>query len=470
MSITSISALDGRYERYVRSLSERMSEYGLIRYRIIVMTRYLEAILKSEEVSTPEVSRKVYYHLRKMRDTFSTESAEQIKAIETRGWMGIGPTNHDVKACELWIRYFLEGNGCGSVVEWIHFGCTSEDVNNIAYGMMLGEAVHKDFLPSLQKVITGLRAHARTYQHVSMLARTHGQPATPTALGKEFAVFVSRIDQQVRQLSAYRPLVKLNGASGNYNAMYVAVPGCDWRAFSRKFIRSMGRRSKISFRENLATTQIDPHDTYAELFAIMMRINTILIDFSQDMWRYISDGWIVQRVIPGETGSSTMPHKVNPIQFENAEGNLGLANALMEFCCRKLPVSRLQRDLSDSTVERAFGAIFGHCIVAYENLAGGLGKVAADERLILETLGNHWEVVTEAYQTILRSIGYPDPYTALKNLSRGQAITKEDLHDFVRGLDSSVVDEATKRRMLTITPLTYTGMAAQITGNVLAQR
>jgi adenylosuccinate lyase len=298
-----------------------------------------------------------------------------------------------------------------------------------------------------------------------MLARTHGQPATPTTLGKEFAVFSERLRLQVLQIGALKLSLKLNGATGNYAAMHAAFPDIDWPQFAQTFIENgtcLRKGAHLSFAFNPLTTQIEPHDTYAELFAVMMRINTILVDFAQDMWRYISDDWIVQRPVAGEVGSSAMPHKVNPINFENAEGNLQIANWLMEGCCRKLPVSRMQRDLSDSTVLRVFGTIFAHCIVGYENLRTGMNKVSPNAETIRLALVAHPEVLAEAYQTILRSRGYPNAYDALKSISRGAKITLADLHAFVDGLDPKYVDAATKQRMKEITPDSYFGLAPSL--------
>jgi adenylosuccinate lyase len=295
-----------------------------------------------------------------------------------------------------------------------------------------------------------------------MLSRTHGQPATPTTLGKEFAVFEERLRRQMQQIDALKVSLKLNGASGNYAAMHAAFPDIDWPQFARAFIENgtyLRKGAHVSFSFNPLTTQIEPHDTYAELFAVIMRVNAILVNFTQDMWRYISDDWIVQRPVAGEVSSSTMPHKVNPINFENAEGNLQIANWLMEGCCRKLPVSRMQRDLSDATVERVFGTIFGHCIVGYENLRAGMTRVSPNAEKIRLALVEHPEVLAEAYQTILRSKGYPNAYDALKSLSRGAKITISDLHAFVDGLDPQFVDAETKQRMREIMPDTYFGLA-----------
>jgi adenylosuccinate lyase len=395
---------------------------------------------------------------------FAPEDAAAIKQLETKGWNGILATNHDVKSCELWLRWKFDQLGLGDRVEWIHFGCTSEDVNNISYGLMLRDGVDA-LMEQLDPAVKWIRDSAKACAHMPMLARTHGQPATPTTLGKEFAVFEARLRRQMQQVGAQKLSLKLNGATGNYAAMHAAFPNVDWPKFAQAFIESgthLRKGTHLSFAFNPLTTQIEPHDTYAELFAVLMRLNTILVDFSQDMWRYISDDWIVQKPVAGEVGSSAMPHKVNPISFENAEGNLQIANWLMEGCCRKLPVSRMQRDLSDSTVARVFGTIFGHCIVGYENLRAGMNKVSPNAEKIRLALLEHPEVLAEAYQTILRSKGYPNAYDALKSLSRGAKITIADLHAFVDGLDEKFVDAATKQRMKEIMPDTYFGLAPSL--------
>ncbi len=397
-------------------------------------------------------------------DAFGPEDAAAIKQLESKGWNGILATNHDVKSCELWLRWKFEQIGLGRQVEWIHFGCTSEDVNNISYGLMLRDGVDA-LMASLDPAIAWIQDSARQCAHMPMLARTHGQPATPTTLGKEFAVFSERLRRQVQQIGALKLSLKLNGATGSYAAMHAAFPDIDWPKFAQGFIENgtyLRKGAHLSFAFNPLTTQIEPHDTYAELFAVMMRINTILVDFAQDIWRYISDDWIVQRAVAGEVGSSAMPHKVNPINFENAEGNLQIANWLMEGCCRKLPVSRMQRDLTDSTVLRVFGTIFGHCIVGYENLRAGMNKVSPNAETIRLALVAHPEVLAEAYQTILRSRGYPNAYDALKSISRGAKITLADLHAFVDGLDPKYVDAGTKQRMKEITPDSYFGLAPSL--------
>lgn len=455
-----ISPIDGRYERYTRPLRQIMSEFGLIKYRVEVMVRYVLALGAHADIPL-QLDKAGPKALEGVIDAFAQEDALSIKQLETKGWNGILATNHDVKSCELWLRWKFGQIGLGELVEWVHFGCTSEDVNTIAYGLMLRDAVDALMAP-LELAVERIRDSAKRYAHTPMLSRTHGQPATPTTLGKEFAVFEERLRRQMQQISAFKVSLKLNGASGNYAAMHAAFPNIEWPQFAQAFIENgayLRKGAHVSFSFNPLTTQIEPHDTYAELFAIIMRINTILVDFTQDMWRYISDDWIVQMPVAGEVGSSAMPHKVNPINFENAEGNLQIANWLMEGCCRKLPVSRMQRDLSDTTVERVFGTIFGHCIVGYENLRAGMKKVSPNAETMRLALIEHPEVLAEAYQTILRSKGYPNAYDALKTLSRGAKITLADLHAFVDGLDPEFVDAETKRRMKDITPDSYFGLA-----------
>lgn len=462
-ALMNISPVDGRYERYTKPLRPIMSEFGLIKYRIDVLVRYVLALGAHEGIPL-KLGQADVEALQGIIHTFTHDDALSIKQLETKGWNGIPATNHDLKSCELWLRWKFDQIGLGGHMEWIHFGCTSEDVNNIANGLMLRDAVDALMKP-LRSVADWLHDTATQCAHMPMLARTHGQPATPTTLGKEFAVFAERLRRQMQQMATLEVTLKLNGATGNYAAMHAALPSVDWPQFARAFIEDgtyLLKGTHVSFAFNPLTTQIDPHDTYAELFAVMMRINTILVDVTQDMWRYISDEWIVQKAVSGEVGSSAMPHKVNPINFENAEGNLQIANWLMEGCCRKLPVSRLQRDLSDTTVVRVFGTIFGHCVVGYENLRTGMNKVSPDAGKIRQALLEHPEVLAEAYQTILRSKGYPNAYDALKILSRGAKITLADLHAFVDGLDPAFIDDETKRRMKEITPDTYVGLAPSL--------
>ena len=462
-ALMNISPVDGRYERYTAPLRQIMSEFGLIKYRVEVMVRYVLALGAHADIPL-QLNEAEAKALEGIIQAFTQEDAAAIKQLETKGWNGILATNHDLKSCELWLRWKFAQIGLGGAVEWIHFGCTSEDVNNIAYGLMLRDAVDALMQP-LGLAVAWIKDSAKDCASMPMLSRTHGQPATPTTLGKEFAIFEERLRRQIQQIDALKLSLKLNGATGNYAAMHAALPNIDWPQFAQAFIENgtyLRKGAHVSFSFNPLTTQIEPHDTYAELFAVLMRINTILVGFTQDMWRYISDDWIVQKPVAGEVGSSAMPHKVNPINFENAEGNLQIANWLMEGCCRKLPVSRMQRDLSDSTVARVFGTIFGHCIVGYENLRAGMKKVSPNAEKIRLALVAHPEVLAEAYQTILRSKGYPNAYDALKSISRGAKITLSDLHAFVDGLDPKFVDAETKQRMKDITPDTYVGLAPSL--------
>ncbi|MBP9668770.1 MAG: adenylosuccinate lyase [Candidatus Pacebacteria bacterium] len=462
-TLKALSPLDGRYQKYGAALAPHFSEEALMYHRVTVMVAWLRFLANDQRFPVRSLTAHEMESLDDLVRQFKMgKGAISIKAIETTGWRGHPRTNHDVKACEIYIRQHLLDIGAADLVEWVHFGRTSEDVNNVAYGLMLAGALSEVVLPSLERIRSVLEVYAQRYAALPMLSRTHGQPATPTTLGKEFLVFERRLARQMADLRSQPILIKMNGASGNYAADYVVFPGIDWQDVSLAFCAQVASSAAWRFETNLITTQIEPHDTYAELFAPIMRANTILIDMCQDLWRYISDDWIVQRMEKDETGSSTMPHKVNPINFENGEGNLGLANALFEFFSRKLPISRLQRDLSDSTVERNFGVAFGYALVAYENIVTGLSKIMAHEQLMRTVLRNHPEVITEAYQMILRSVGYPDPYGVLKRVSRGAKMTLEDLHAFVHSLDSTLVSDEVKARMLAITPENYVGIAQQL--------
>lgn len=333
---------------------------------------------------------------------------------------------------------------------------TSEDVNNLAYGLMLSNGVGEIVLPSVQRLYETIEELAQRYKDVPMLARTHGQPASPTTFGKEFKVFASRMKRQLDQLAGFKILVKLNGATGNYDAHRASYPKVDWIEFTRDFVERFNERRRIRLEPNFVTTQIEPHDTYAELFDNLRRLNTIVIGFDQDMWRYISDDWVKQKPVEGEIGSSTMPHKVNPIDFENSEGNLGIANALFGYFSSKLPVSRLQRDLSDSTVERNFGVALGHSLIGYKSAQKGLSKIEVNEHKVAEELENHPEVISEAIQTLLRREGAEMPYEQLHELTRGRKITMDDFRTFIDGLN---VSEEVKKELRQITPMNYTGIA-----------
>jgi adenylosuccinate lyase len=450
-----INPLDGRYFEKTRALSDFFSEEALMKYRVIVEGEYFIALSLSRKTRLKKFSGS---EIKKVRNLYNLSSSDfaQIKNIEKT-------TNHDVKAVEYFIKEKLAKTSLLTSLEWIHFGLTSEDTNNIAYALLLADSLDKVMIPSIENIVGEINKLAKRYKNLPMLSRTHGQSASPTAFGKEMRVFASRIEKRLVGLKSIGIEAKLNGATGNYNAHMVAYPKVNWPEFSQKFIESFNKGPKKlsqKIKANLITTQIECHDSYVAVFDTLRRINTILLDFNQDMWRYISDGWIGQIPKAGETGSSTMPHKINPIDFENSEGNLGLANALFEFFARKLPISRLQRDLSDSTVERAFGTAFGHSYLAYTSLLKGLSKIKINETKIKEELHAHPEVITEAIQTILRREGVEMPYEKLKELSRGKEITLKEIHEFINNLD---IDKKVKKELLEIKPENYTGLASQLT-------
>jgi adenylosuccinate lyase len=455
--LTAISSIDGRYHSSTAPLTEYFSEFALIRQRVRVECEYLIALSGTPKLGMRKLSEKEVSTLRKI-GRVSMEDAHAVKKIEKE-------TNHDVKAVEYFLKEKIKDTSLEDVSEWIHFALTSEDVNSVAYALCVRDFFEKQFLGGpLWDIERGLTSLTKTYAATPMLARTHGQPASPTTFGKEMKVFLERLHGQVDRLKVGAILVKWGGATGNWNAHVVAAPDIDWLKFARKFIESFnvegeGKKHFLRIELNSVTTQIEPHDTYAEFFDSIRRINTILIDLSQDMWRYISDGWITQKPKAGEVGSSTMPHKVNPIDFENAEGNLGVANALFEHFSRKLPASRLQRDLSDSTVERTFGVAFAHSYIAYASLVKGLGKINVNKRVMLEALQQHPEVLAEAIQTALRREGVPVPYEQLKQLTRGKQITLKDLAAFIDSLD---IDPKLKKRLKQLRPETYIGLADKI--------
>ncbi len=428
-----------------------------MRYRIKVELQYLFALSEEPRLGIPVVTEG---ERGLCQSLFENVDMGSIKRIENGDKAkGIKGTKHDVKAIEYYINMLLENTSLADRMQWVHFGLTSEDVNNTAYALMLADGLSNCIEPALAKLLDAVGKMQEQWRHIPMLARTHGQPATPTTLGKEVAIFSERLFRQYEQLCKLNILVKMNGASGNYNAHVVAFPNFDWKAFFAKLVSTFnGGRSNFFLELNCTTAQIEPHDTYAEVFDVMRRINTILIDFCQDMWRYISDDWIVQSPVEGEVGSSTMPHKVNPIDFENAEGNLGIAIALFEFFARKLPISRLQRDLSDSTVERNFGVAFGHSLLAYRSILAGLGKIQANEQKIRAVLEAHPEVIAEGIQTILRREGIPDAYEKLKALTRGRPATMEDFHQFIDGLHLASSVEA---ELKALRPETYIGLASR---------
>lgn len=458
MPLNSISPIDGRYHKSSLDLASIFSEQGLMRYRIIVEGEYLIALselkTKLRKLSVDEKSKiRSLYNL-------SLTDAQIISDLETKGYKKIKATDHDVKAVEYFIKDKLSKTSLRDVLEWIHFGLTSEDVNNLAYALMLRDGAEV-LLNKLARVTSEINKLAKGNANIPILARTHGQSASPTTFGKEFNVFTSRLERQIRNLKKQPILGKLNGATGNYNAHTAAFPQIDWIKFSKSFILSLNKLTPrtLSLEPNLLTTQIEPHDSYIEIFDNLRRINTILLDFNQDIWRYISDEWITQKPIAGTVGSSTMPHKVNPIKFENSEGNLGLANSFFEFFARKLPISRLQRDLSDSTVQRNFGTAFAHSLIAYEYLLKGLNQISVNKVKVKEVLENHPEVITEAIQTILRREGVAMPYEKLKELSRGKKVSLVDIQNFIQNL--SVSDEV-KKELLKITPENYIGLASKL--------
>ncbi len=442
-----LSPLDGRYSSDVAPLRAYFSEEALFRYRVRVEVEYLIVLSRARNVGFVEpLDAQAIASLRALYRGFSHEDAQAVAAGDKK-------VNHDVKAVEYWLREKLDSLGLSAWKEAIHFALTSEDVNNLSYALMVREARDIVIIPAMGRVLAELEALAFGEAGTPMLARTHGQPATPTTFGKEIAVFASRLRRALDTLRATSITAKLNGATGTFAAHIAALPQVEWPTFSRAFIKS------LDLEPVELTTQIEPHDTLAELCDGVKRANTILIDLSQDMWRYISDGYLVQAPRAGEVGSSTMPHKVNPIDFENAEGNFGIANALLEHFSRKLPVSRLQRDLTDSTVLRNIGVAFGHGLLGYQRLMKGLGKVHVNRERLLSELQNHPEVLAEAIQTILRRENYPEPYEVLKKLSRGQAVTLESLSEFIEALD---VGDAVKAELRALRPETYTGKAAEL--------
>jgi adenylosuccinate lyase len=447
-AISALSPLDGRYQDKVGGLREHFSEFGLIRNRVRVEVAWLAAI--AAESSIAEVapfSAATLAELDEMVRDFSEADAEAIKAIEAR-------TNHDVKAMEYWLKERLGANAeVRRASEFIHFACTSEDINNVAHALMVCSARDAVLLPALERIADRLADLAHRHADLAMLARTHGQPATPTTLGKEMANVAWRLRRAAERIRSVSLTAKFNGAVGNYNAHLAAYPDFDWERFNRGFIESLG----LEF--NPYTIQIEPHDALAELFDALARANTIVLDLDRDTWFYISLGYFKQQVKAGEVGSSTMPHKVNPIDFENSEGNLGIANALLRHLADKLPVSRLQRDLSDSTVLRNMGVAFGHSLLAYDSCLKGLSKLEADAQRISADLIDAWEVLAEPIQTVMRRYGLENPYDRLKSLTRGRGIDRESLHEFIRGLG---IPDGEKARLLAMTPASYVGMAAAL--------
>lgn len=456
--LTAVSPADGRYRSVSEALAPYLSEYALIRYRSIVEFEYLIALSESQQTGLRAFTDEEKKWLRESA-SFTIEDARIVRQIEKEGWEGIPATNHDVKAVEYFLKSRMAKNSLKDVLEWTHFALTSEDVNSLAYGLALRDALEQAILPALSAIGETLAALAVSHAETPMLSRTHGQSASPTTFGKEMRVFERRLARQIAQARERSILVKFGGATGSFNAHKAVAPQADWPGFARGFVERLNGGHAIRLEHNAVATQIEPHDTYAELSDNLRRACVILTDFSQDMWRYISDGWVAQKPKEGEIGSSAMPHKVNPIDFENAEGNLGLAAALFEHFSRKLPISRLQRDLSDSTVERAFGEAFAHFLVACAALSRGLSKIQVSERAMLRALQEHPEVLAEAFQTILRAEGVAVPYEKLKGLTRGRRVTLEDFAAFADSLD---VPSEVKTHLKALRPETYLGLAPQI--------
>src|SRR5512139_338779 len=448
-ALTALSPLDGRYQGKVTALRNHFSEYGLIRYRVLIEIEWLKALSREIGIAEmPPFSPAMTAILDKLANDFSEADAEQIKAIERR-------TNHDVKAIEYWLREKLAGYPeTAGRLEFIHFACTSEDINNLSHALMLLNARSEVMLPALDVLIERLRALAHAQADLPMLCRTHGQTATPSTLGKEMANVVYRLERARERIAGVAIMGKINGAVGNYNAHLAAYPNVDWEDFADRFVEARG----LTF--NPYTIQIEPHDYMAELFDAVARANTILIDLNRDIWGYISMGYFKQKVVAGEVGSSTMPHKVNPIDFENSEGNLGLANALLKHLSEKLPISRWQRDLTDSTVLRNMGVALGYTLLAYESCLKGLNKLEANPQRLAEDLNNSWEVLAEPIQTVMRRYNIENAYDKLKDLTRGKGgINRDSLRAFIQTLD---IPEQEKQRLYQLTPETYTGKAGAL--------
>ena len=449
---TALSPLDGRYASKLDPLRSIFSEYGLIARRLEVEVQWLKTLSSLEAITeVPKFSDDSESNLLAVLTHFDVDGAAQVKDIEKT-------TNHDVKAIEYFLKDAISSDPeLAAASEFVHFACTSEDINNLSHALMLRDGIPV-ITSEMRTIISGIEALAREHAQLPMLSRTHGQTASPTTLGKEMANVAVRLKRQLEAVESVKPLGKFNGAVGNFNAHLSAYPTLDWEQISRDFVESLG------LTWNPMTTQIEPHDYMAELFQAMMRFNTVLIDFDRDIWSYISLGYFKQKTVAGEIGSSTMPHKVNPIDFENSEGNLGLANAVLAHLAEKLPVSRWQRDLTDSTVLRNMGVGFGYSLLAYTSTLKGISKLEVNAAKLAEDLDNSWEVLAEPIQTVMRRYGIPEPYEKLKALTRGQAITKEILQEFVATLD---LPEAVIAELQAMTPATYVGMAETLTNNWL---
>ena len=448
-ALTAISPVDGRYGSKTTDLRQYFSEFGLIKYRVTVEVRWLQMLAATAGIAeVPALSVEANQLLNDIVDNFSLEDAQRVKDIERT-------TNHDVKAVEYLLKEKVQQNAeLAAISEFIHFACTSEDINNLSHGLMLSEARSQVLLPQCDALLDAIKQLAEELKAVPMMARTHGQPASPTTMGKEMANVYMRLKRQRDQIAAVDILGKINGAVGNYNAHLSAYPELNWHAISEQFVTSLG----LSW--NAFTTQIEPHDYIAELFDAVARFNTILLDFDRDVWGYIALGHFKQRTIAGEIGSSTMPHKVNPIDFENSEGNLGIANALFNHLSAKLPVSRWQRDLTDSTVLRNLGMGFGYTLIAYQATLKGISKLEVNAANLLAELDANWELLAEPVQTVMRKYGIEQPYEKLKELTRGKRITQADLHLFI---DKLALPEPVKAQLKLLTPANYIGAAVSIT-------
>ncbi|MGQ5522280.1 adenylosuccinate lyase [Chitinimonas sp. PSY-7] len=451
-TLTALSPLDGRYHKQVSALRSCFSEYALIKYRVKVEVEWLKALAAESVIAeVPAFSDSTIAELDEVVANFSEAHAVEVKAIESR-------TNHDVKAIEYWLKERLSGNPeIGPISEFLHFACTSEDINNLSHALML-KAGREVMLPQFQGIIARLKALAHELADKPMMSRTHGQPATPTTMGKEMANIAYRLERQCQRIADVELLGKINGAVGNYNAHLSAYPEVDWPAFAQRFVESLG------IRFNPYTIQIEPHDYMSELYDSFARANTILIDMNRDIWGYISLGFFKQKLKEGEIGSSTMPHKVNPIDFENAEGNLGMANAMLTHLSQKLPISRWQRDLTDSTVLRNMGVALGYTLLGYASAIKGLDKLQANPVAMAEDLDANWEVLAEPIQTVMRRYAVPNAYEQLKDLTRGKAgINRDTLHTFIKTL---AIPEPEKARLLELTPASYLGRAIELARNI----
>ena len=446
-ALGALSPLDGRYSGSVKELNAYFSEAALMRYRIYIEVEYLIALSKEKKVKELQtLSERQQKRLRKAYQNFDLNSAQSIKNIELE-------TNHDVKA----IEYYIQKHCKTSLHPWIHFALTSEDVNNLSYTLMWSHALKQIYTPAITKVHRNLKKIAKKYRSVSMLSMTHGQPATPTTFGKEISVFCKRLERQIIQLKKHKTLGKLNGATGNWSAHVSAYPNVNWVKFSTKFIKSIG------LQPNTVTTQIEPHDSMAESFHQIIRVNTILKDLCQDLWLYISRGILSQKKVAGEVGSSTMPHKINPINFENAEGNMGISNALLNHLSQKLPISRMQRDLTDSTVLRNQGVAIGYSYLSLKNILKGLSRITINKSKINQELNFHWEVLGEAIQTILRKEGKLNAYEKLKKMTQGEKIDEQSIVRFIKSLN---ISDDSKLTLLSLTPKSYIGRASDIAGEL----